>query len=115
MVAVGMGLINDFSQQEEEKALAAAQRLVSLGADVNAATSTGWTPAHAAAYIGANRLTEWLWAHQRDCRLAGRVMAFIHRRQQADILRGVLADKAGDGPLAALEPARAAGTGPPAG
>jgi len=60
MVAVGIGRINDFSQQEEDKALVAAQRLVSLGADVNAATSTGWTPVHAAAYIGANRVVKFL-------------------------------------------------------
>ncbi len=32
-------------------------------------------------------------------------MALIHRRQQADVLRGVLLLEAGHGALAALEPA----------
>ena len=39
---------------------------------------------------------------------AGCVVALIHRRQQADILLGVLLGKARHGPLAALEPARLA-------
>src|SRR5690606_3402303 len=60
MVAVGMGRINDFSQIEEEEAVKIAQRLIELGADVNEATSTGWTPIHAAAYIGANRVIRLL-------------------------------------------------------
>jgi len=60
MVAVGMGRINDFSQAEEEKALQIAQRLITLGADVNEVTATGWTATHAAAYIGANRLIRFL-------------------------------------------------------
>ena len=38
-----------------------------------------------------------------DVGSAGCVMALIHRRQQADILLGVLLFKAGHGPLAALD------------
>jgi len=66
MVAVGMGRINDFSQAEEEKALQIAQRLITLGADVNEATATGWTATHAAAYIGANRLIRFLAENGAD-------------------------------------------------
>ena len=50
-----------------------------------------------------------------DAGSAGCVMALIHRRQQADILLGVLLFKAGHGPLAALESAPSCGTGQSAG
>lgn len=60
MVAVGLGKKNDFTPSEEKKSLEAAQRLVSLGADVNEATATGWTALHAAAFVGANSLVQFL-------------------------------------------------------
>ncbi|MGY8815342.1 MAG: ankyrin repeat domain-containing protein [Gammaproteobacteria bacterium] len=60
MVAVGLGKKDDFTQEEEKKALTAAKRLLELGANVNETTATGWTPLHAAAYIGANSLVEFL-------------------------------------------------------
>ena len=60
MVAVGMGRRDDFSVQAEQRALEAATVLVGLGADVNAATATGWTALHAAAFAGANTLVEFL-------------------------------------------------------
>ena len=62
MVAVGMGRRTDqgFSPEQESKALEAARLLVSLGADVNAATASGWTPLHAAAFIGADTLVQFL-------------------------------------------------------
>lgn len=63
MVAVGMGRRNDFTPDEEELALEAARRLVNLGADVNAATATGWTPLHAAAFLGADKLVRFLVDH----------------------------------------------------
>ena len=49
-----------FSPEQESKALEAARLLVSLGADVNAATASGWTPLHAAAFIGADTLVQFL-------------------------------------------------------
>ena len=60
MVAIGMGRQDDFSAAAEAKALEAAKILVGLGADVNAATETGWTPLHAASFLGANSLIEFL-------------------------------------------------------
>lgn len=62
MVAIGMGRQDDFSKAAEEKALEAAKTLVGLGADVNEATETGWTPLHAASFLGANSLIEFLVA-----------------------------------------------------
>jgi ankyrin repeat protein len=67
MVAVGLGKKDDFTLEEEKKALTAAKRLLELGADVNEVTATGWTPLHAAAYIGANSLVEFLV--ENDARL----------------------------------------------
>lgn len=60
MVALGMGRKSDFSPQEEQQAIQVAEKLIARGADVNQATATGWTPMHAAAYIGANGLIEFL-------------------------------------------------------
>jgi ankyrin repeat protein len=62
MVAIGMGRQDDFSSAGEAKALEAAKTLVELGADVNEATETGWTPLHAASFLGANSLIEFLVA-----------------------------------------------------
>lgn len=63
MVALGMGRKSDFSPLEEERAVEIAEQLIARGADVNQATATGWTPMHAAAYIGANGLIEFLAAN----------------------------------------------------
>jgi ankyrin repeat protein len=61
MVAVGMGRRNrKFTPEQEQKAMEFAKVLVGLGADVNASTSTGWTPLHAAAFIGADSLVTYL-------------------------------------------------------
>jgi uncharacterized protein len=60
MVAVGIGRQDDLSKEEEAKALDSAKILLGLGADVNAATETGWTAIHAAAFLGANSLIEFL-------------------------------------------------------
>ena len=66
MVALGMGRRSDFSPDEEDQAIEAARKLIARGADVNQATSTGWTPMHAAAYIGADKLIEFLVASGAD-------------------------------------------------
>ena len=60
MVAVGMGRTGDFTPAEENMAQQAAKKLLDMGADVNATTATGWTALHAAVYIGANNLVEFL-------------------------------------------------------
>ena len=60
MVAVGMGRENDLGREGERRALEAAKVLVELGADVNQATDTGWTPLHAAAFLGANQIIQFL-------------------------------------------------------
>ena len=62
MVAIGMGRQDDFSSSAEAKALEAAKTLVELGANVNEATETGWTPLHAASFLGADSLIEFLVA-----------------------------------------------------
>lgn len=60
MAAVGMGRRSDFTLEEEEAAIQIAKILISLGADVNAATESGWTPLHAAAFLGSDRLVSFL-------------------------------------------------------
>jgi ankyrin repeat protein len=60
MLAAGIGLTKDRSETEESAALDAAKMLVKLGADVNAVDSTGQTPLHGAAYIGADAVIQFL-------------------------------------------------------
>lgn len=60
MAAVGIGRRSDMTFDEEENALQIAKRLVTMGADVNAITESGWTALHAAAFIGANKLIRFL-------------------------------------------------------
>jgi len=60
MVAVGIGRQDDLSKEEEAKALESTKILIGLGADVNATTETGWTAVHAAAFLGANDLIQFL-------------------------------------------------------
>jgi ankyrin repeat protein len=66
MVATGLGRKSDFSPDEEARAIQAAETLIARGADVNEATATGWTPMHAAAYIGAESMIEFLVANGAD-------------------------------------------------
>ena len=60
MVAAGMGRNNDYSPDEEEKALAVVNRLLGFGADVNERNEVGWTALHAAAFLGANKIVNYL-------------------------------------------------------
>ncbi len=66
MVAVGLGRKSDFSPDEEARAIQAAKRLIARGADINEATASGWTPMHAAAYIGAESMIGFLAANGGD-------------------------------------------------
>ncbi len=60
MAAVGMGRQKGVTVEQERAALAIARRLVALGADVNEANITGWTPLHVAALNGTNTLVRFL-------------------------------------------------------
>ncbi|MGY8813810.1 MAG: ankyrin repeat domain-containing protein [Gammaproteobacteria bacterium] len=60
MAAVGLGRRSDMTIDEQDNALLIAKRLINLGADINAATETGWTALHAAAFIGATSLVRLL-------------------------------------------------------
>ncbi len=60
MAAVGMGRRADLTFEEEDNAVKIAKVLISLGADVNEATPTGWTPLHAAAFLGSDKLVKFL-------------------------------------------------------
>jgi ankyrin repeat protein len=62
LAAAGQGRARDRRGEEAKKALETVQALVSMGADVNEASDTGWTPLHAAAYIGADDIIEFLVA-----------------------------------------------------
>jgi ankyrin repeat protein len=62
LAAAGMGRKDDFSPEGEKRALEAIKVMLDLGADVNEATDTGWTALHAAAYLGADSIIEFLAA-----------------------------------------------------
>ena len=60
MVASGMGRNNDYSPDEEVKALDVVQRLIDFGADVNERNDVGWSALHAAAFLGADKIVSFL-------------------------------------------------------
>ena len=60
MVASGMGRNNDYSPDEEDKALKVVQRLIDFGADVNERNDVGWSALHAAAFLGADKIVQYL-------------------------------------------------------
>jgi ankyrin repeat protein len=62
LAAAGLGRARDRRGAEAKQALDTVQALVSMGADVNETSDTGWTPLHAAAYIGADDIIEFLVA-----------------------------------------------------
>ncbi len=66
MAAAGMGRRDGYSKSEEARSLEALKTLVQLGGNVNDATETGWTPLHAAAYLGADSIIEYLVATGAD-------------------------------------------------
>ncbi len=66
MAAVGMGRRADMTLDEEDRALKIAEGLIKLGADVNAATVTGWTALHAAAFLGSDKLVRFLVENSAD-------------------------------------------------
>ena len=60
MIASGMGRNNDYSPDEEDKALSAVKRLLEFGADVNETNAVGWTALHASAFLGADKIVKYL-------------------------------------------------------
>ena len=60
LVAAGLGRTDDFPKQEELKALEALKTMIGLGADVKEVSETGWTAMHAAAFLGANGVIQFL-------------------------------------------------------
>ena len=66
LVALGLGRKSDMSPEEEARAISAAEKLIARGANVNEVTATGWRPVHAAAYIGAESIIEFLAVNGAD-------------------------------------------------
>ena len=60
LAAAGLGRSRDRRGEEARKDLETVKVLVELGADVNAANETGWTPLHTAAHIGADPIIQFL-------------------------------------------------------
>jgi ankyrin repeat protein len=60
MAASGISRRQAFSSSEQNRAVKIVDRLIDLGADVNATNATGWTALHSAAFIGANDLVRLL-------------------------------------------------------
>lgn len=66
MVAAGMGRNNDYSPEEEEKALEVVKQLLDFGADINESNEVGWTALHAAAFLGADKIVKHLVENGAD-------------------------------------------------
>jgi ankyrin repeat protein len=60
LAAAGLGRARDLRGEAAVRALETVKTLVAMGADVNETSDTGWTPLHAAAYIGSNDIIEFL-------------------------------------------------------
>jgi ankyrin repeat protein len=60
MAAAGINRVQDFSEGDDKNALEAAELLVELGADVNAANQKGQTALHAAAFTGVDPIVQFL-------------------------------------------------------
>jgi ankyrin repeat protein len=60
LAASGLGRRAARKGEEGDKALETVKLLVEMGADVNETNETGWTPLHAATYIGAEPIIEYL-------------------------------------------------------
>jgi ankyrin repeat protein len=73
MVACGMGWGYHYSVNSPEYSwMDAVKFVMQLGADVNAVDSRGYTPLHAAAYIGNNELIQYLVDHGADVKAVGK-------------------------------------------
>jgi ankyrin repeat protein len=60
LAAAGLGRSRDRRGAEAQRAFEAVKTLVEMGEDVNQVNETGWTALHAASYIGADNIVEYL-------------------------------------------------------
>lgn len=60
LVAAGLGRKDDMGKEEQRRSLEAVTTLVEMGAEVDQASDTGWTPLHTAAFVGADAVVEYL-------------------------------------------------------
>jgi hypothetical protein len=60
LAASGLGRFRGYRGEQEEQALATVKLLVEMGAYVSQANETGWTPLHAATYIGSEPIIQYL-------------------------------------------------------
>jgi ankyrin repeat protein len=60
MVAAGLGSFEDRTEDEKKSALEVAKLTLELGSDVNAVGENGWTALHGAAYVGEERIMQYL-------------------------------------------------------
>lgn len=60
LAAAGIGRFRARRDAEAERALETVKFLVDAGAEINQANETGWTPLHAATYIGAESIIAYL-------------------------------------------------------
>jgi ankyrin repeat protein len=60
MATVGVGRYNELYPEEEERGLYIAEKLLGFGADINATSVAGWTALHGAAFVGADKLVQFL-------------------------------------------------------
>lgn len=60
LAASGLGRFRPRRAEEADRALKTVKLLVEMGADISKANETGWTPLHAATYIGAEPIIKYL-------------------------------------------------------
>ena len=60
LAAAGLGRSRDRRGPEAQRAFEAVKTLLEMGADVNQVNETGWTALHAATYIGADNIVQYL-------------------------------------------------------
>ena len=60
LAAAGLGRFRGYRGEQEHQALETIKLLVEMGADVNQTNETGWTPLHAATYIGSEAIISYL-------------------------------------------------------
>jgi ankyrin repeat protein len=60
LAAAGLGRFRGRQAEEAERALQTVKMLIEMGADVNQVNETGWTPLHAATYIGSESIIKYL-------------------------------------------------------
>ena len=73
IAAAGYGRNHPYTAATEEGALEAAQMVLDLGNDINAANKHGETPLHAAAYWGKDRMVQFLVDHGAEINAVNKI------------------------------------------